>query len=488
MAMKLNLNEIKGLKSIRDSFRTRQVKYGGYAALITLAVIVGLILMNLVIGQFSPQIDMTESGLFSLSDQTIQVVDQIREPVIFYGLWRSGDENPQLMEVVELYLSRSRNIRMEVVDPNRNPGLVARFDRANQGIPNGSLVVEGAQGFKVITPMDMYDFHFNQQTGARSVMGVSMERRITSALLFVATGHTPVIYEVQGHQETPLVHLGMLSIVERENFAVQPLNLIQSSIPNDASILLINAPHMDITQGEADKILDFLEKGGRLMILADYRVRELAMLNEVLASYGIRFDYGFISENDFSYNAGAPYLGIPALLEHDITNPLMEQNLAALLPFSMGISELPAKRRSVELKPFLSSSSNSFLRTDLEEVSTAMVSSDIPGPIVMGMAVTDPSWIQGNEPQARIVLIACGGLIEPIGYQQIPGNVDLFMNSLTWLEDRPETLSVRSKSLFLLPMRVTGFQMILYGVIFVIVIPLGFFIAGFVIWLKRRHL
>ena len=116
MKMKFKWKEVKGLKSIVESFRTRQVRYGGYAALITLAVIAGLILMNLIIGQFSPQIDMTESGIFTLTEQTLQVVDKVESPVIFYGLWRPGMEDPQLIQVMDLYLARNRNIRLEVVD------------------------------------------------------------------------------------------------------------------------------------------------------------------------------------------------------------------------------------------------------------------------------------------------------------------------------------------------------------------------------------
>ena len=486
--MKLKAKGIKGLKSIRDSFKTRQFKYGGYAALITLAVFVGLLLMNLILEQFSPQIDMTESGHFTLTEQTLQVVDQVQSPVLFYGLWRTGMENQQLLEVIDLYLARNRNIRLEVVDPNRNPGLVSRFDRGNEGISEGSLVVEGERGFRVITPMDMYDFSFNQRGGS-TLMGVSMERRITAALLFAATGRTPVIYEIVGRQESLLDQFGIQPIVERENFDVRQLNLIQSDIPEDASILIINTPRSDITQGEADKILDFLELGGRLMILADFRSGELPILNQIMASYGMQFDFGYLIENNFAYTAGAFYLAIPDLEDHDITNPVAQERIPVLLPYSMGISETPARRRTVELMPLLTSSNDAYLRTNIDEFDTDRIDSDLPGPIIMGMTAIDPSWIQGDEPQARIVAIACGGLLEPVSFfGQIPGNIDLFMNSIAWLEDRPETLTVRSKSMFLLPMRINEFQMIFYGVIIVIIIPLGFFISGFVIWLRRRHL
>jgi len=88
--MMKGIKDIQGIKNIRESFKTRQVKYGGYAVLITLALITGLILVNLLAGQFSLQVDMTSSRLFSLSDQTLQVLNNVKTPVRFYGLWRPG--------------------------------------------------------------------------------------------------------------------------------------------------------------------------------------------------------------------------------------------------------------------------------------------------------------------------------------------------------------------------------------------------------------
>ena len=485
----MKLKDIKGFKSIRDSFKTRHFKYGGYAALITLAVIVGLILVNLIIGQFAPQIDMTESGLFSLSEQTIQVMDQIKEPVNLIGLWRPGEENPQLTQVIDLYRNKSRNIRFEVKDPNRNPHLTQEYDKNNQGLQAGSLVVHGPKGFKVIKPEDMYDFMYTQ-SGSRNVTGLAMERQITAALLYAATGTTPVIYEIMGHyQEYTLADIGMQTLIERENFFVSQIYLSQSDIPEDAAGLILNAPRLDLSREEADKILDYLEGGGRLFVTVDYRIGGLTLLNEVLASYGMQFNYGRLVENDRNYMAMYPNIEyLESFPEHDITKPLTEQRMPLLLPNSMGISETPAKRRTVELKPLFSSSANSFNRTDIADTTATMISSDIQGPITLGMTATDPYWIDPNNPvpQARIVAIGCGSVLEMASYS--PGNIDLYMNSITWLIDRPETLTVRSKSMFLLPMRINENVMIIYGIIIVILIPVGFFISGFVIWLRRRHL
>jgi ABC-2 type transport system permease protein len=485
--MKIKGLKIKGIEDIKESFKTRQVKYGGYAALLTLAVIAALILVNLIAGQFSPQVDLTYSKIYSLSEQTLQVLETVKTPVRFYGLWRPGDENQDVINVVNLYLSKNRNISLEVVDPDRNPGFVVKYDKERQGIQRGSLIVEGEKGFKVIAPGDMYDYTASQ-SGGSSVTGVAIERRITNALLYAGTGNTPVVYEITGHGETPLSAFGMQDTVERENFTLKSLNLLVATIPSDASALILNNPQRDLAPAEAQKLLNYLEQGGRLLVMASYNIRELSGLNEVLASYGLEFIYGIVRETDLYYIAMDPSTEWPDVSDHEITRPLADKTKTpVVLVEAMALSLSDTKRRTVEISPLMTSSPGAFIRTDLNEVSVEKVPSDISGPLILGAAVTDPSWIENNEPQARIVAIGCGYLLD-LAVMGLDANRDLFMNSLTWLEDRPETISVRSKSLFILPLRMNMLQIIIFGVLFIFVIPAAFFICGLVAWLKRRHL
>ncbi|MDR1804230.1 MAG: GldG family protein [Treponema sp.] len=478
---------MKAIDSIRESFKTKQVKYGGYAALITLAVIIGLIFLNLMAEQLSPQVDLTYSGIFSLSGETIQVLENVKTPVKFYGLWRPGEEDTNVADVINLYLSRNRNITFELVDPDRNPGFVMRYDRERRGIARGSLIVEGEKGYRVIAPTDMYDFSQNQQGGSY-VTGVSVERRITSALLFAGTGEIPVIYELAGHSEIPLAAYGITDVMERENYSMGSVNLLLYDVPQDASVLVFNSPTRDITSDEADKLLDYLDKGGRLLVMTDYSIQDLTNLNLVLASYGIEFNYGIVIETDPYYVAIDQRTEWPDLADHEITRPLMDKSRTpVVLLEAMALSQLETKRRSVEITPLMTTSSSAFHRTDLYESSPTKVASDIPGPLMIGAAIMDPSWIQGEEPQARIVVIG-GGTLLSLAIQGFEANLDLFMNSLTWLQDRPENITVRSKSLYLLPLRMNLAQVIIYGALFIFVFPMAFFITGFVTWLRRRHL
>ena len=154
---------------------------------------------------------------------------------------------------------------------------------------------------------------------------------------------------------------------------------------------------------------------------------------------------------------------------------------------AMPISALEARRRSVEIMPLLASSDDAFLRTDLTNVSTTRIPSDYPGPLVLAAAIRDPLWARGDDTQTRIVVVGCGTLL-PLAAGGFIFNRDFFMNSLAWLQGRPEAISVRSKSLFLLPLNLNALQIVIYGGIFVFIIPMAFFVTGFVSWLKRRHL
>jgi hypothetical protein len=480
--MKLTL-----IKNISKSLGTRYVKYGGFAAIVTVAVIVAAIFVNLIFQQFSFQFDLTEEKLFSLSEQTVQVLGAVKSPVTFYGVWQPGTENPQVREVVELYAAKSRLVRFEEIDPDLNPGLLRRFDKDNQGISAGSLVVEGEKGFKVISGMDMYDFYYNQQ-GSPQVTGIAVEKRITGALLYVSTGETPVIYEISGHGETALDRVSMKDQVERENHSVKELNLIQSPVPEDASALILNNPLSAFTAVEEERLLDYLEGGGRLLVTLDFRSEAAENLNRVFAGYGIRFDRGVAVETDRNYAVGSLYEFVPSTVSHDIVNPLVEGKSPMVLSFALGISTPDMRRRTVGAFPFLTSSAASYLRTDLDNDSPERSPGDLSGPLNLAVAVQDPEYSQDGK-QTRIVAIGCS-VLEPVRtfMQQLPGNMDLFMNSLTWVENRPENLSVRSRSTFILPMRMSALQMLIFGIAFVVLIPLAFFILALVTWLRRRHL
>jgi len=483
-----------GIANIRESFKTRHVKYGGYAALITLAVIIGLILLNLMMGQLSMQIDMTRGQIFTLSDQTLEILGQLESPVRIYGLWRPGQETFEVMEimdVVNLYVSRSRNIIFEVLDPDRNPGFMMRYDRDRMGLPAGSLIIEGDMGFRILSPFDMFDF-FN--IGDLSVTDYMVERRITSAIIFVGTGVTPVIYELTGHDQiVTLAEMGFYDYFERENYDLRHVNLLLNDIPDDASVIILQGPNKDLTPLEVDKLLDYLDRGGRFLVMANYNAQDFTNLNNLLASYGIAYDYGIAIEMNPSYSAIDPRMILPDLSGHEITAALaIKERTPVLLMETASISEVATRRRETDIVPLMISSSNSFLRTDIDDLDADRLPSDVPGPLMLAAAVSYPGdqWRMSTDtdPQSRIVAFACPNFLAVGIMWGFDANLDVFMNAIGWLHDRPEQQSVRSRSHITRPVHMTFMQIMIFGIIFIAIIPLSFFGSGFVVWLRRRHL
>ena len=86
----MNKLNLKSTFNFVEIFKNKRVRYGGYAALITLAAAVMVVVLNLIIQLVPSDIDMTENKLFTLSDQTKDLLDTLEKPVVIYGLYPAG--------------------------------------------------------------------------------------------------------------------------------------------------------------------------------------------------------------------------------------------------------------------------------------------------------------------------------------------------------------------------------------------------------------
>ena len=102
--MKFNISKM----DILQSFKSRKFKYGGYATLLTLIVIAALIIVNLVADLIPVRIDLTWNKMYSLSEQTYDVLDNLDKDITIYYVGEQGSVSPLIEEIVNRYTSRSR--------------------------------------------------------------------------------------------------------------------------------------------------------------------------------------------------------------------------------------------------------------------------------------------------------------------------------------------------------------------------------------------
>ncbi len=184
---------------------------------------------------------------------------------------------------------------------------------------------------------------------------------------------------------------------------------------------------------------------------------------------------------------------LPNLGDHEIVNPVKKNAQAVLLStnpyygmFTIGLGEASQKARNIRHRPLLSSSRESWLRTDMEALNTTeRIPSDVKGPVIIAYAVEEEYKLFDNSPEPfKMVICSSPSLISA----PYPGNIDFFLNGLAWLNDSDESVSIRSKSLFMLNLRMSQLTAYIIAGVVVILIPLLIGVIGLIIWLKRRHL
>jgi len=128
----------------------------------------------------------------------------------------------------------------------------------------------------------------------------------------------------------------------------------------------------------------------------------------------------------------------------------------------------------------LTTSDKSWGKKDINSTTTEKEAGDIDGPFDVAVAITDTQ----GESSAKIVVFSSSGFVNVAG----GGNIDLFMNSMNWVQDLKDNISVTPKDLTTQALEITQAQILGFSALVVIVIPGIVLIAGVVVWLKRRHL
>ena len=109
----------------------------------------------------------------------------------------------------------------------------------------------------------------------------------------------PVIYQITGHNETE-IGSNFQSVVSKANANLKSLELFnEEKVPEDATAIIINSPTVDFNDEDAQKVIDYLNGGGKALIVGCYAYNdELANFNKILSAYNVSFKTGVVAEND----------------------------------------------------------------------------------------------------------------------------------------------------------------------------------------------
>jgi ABC-2 type transport system permease protein len=470
-------------------FAGSKLRHGGFTALAVVVVVAVAVAVNVLVGQIPARLDLTENRIFSLSDDTKKVVSALTADVTITSVTRTGNEDPVIREILGRYARLNPRIRLSAVDPERNPGWSKKYDTAGSGLREGSLVVVRGARFRVIDPMDMYNYDMSSQQPR--LTGLAVEQKVTSALQYVSAERSITAYAVQGHGEKTLAEYGLSPAVDGENYERKEVNLLTApAVPADADILLVLAPRADFPAPDAEKLRDWLAAGGRALFLLDVQAGSDTLPNiaALLKSYGLAAENRMVVEPDPDHAAfGNPLFLVPVQESHVILAPLQAKKYPILMPFAQPLRTLELRKRTLKIEPLLSTTEISIAKLGKgEEVRMRREPGDPLGPFQLAVAVTDPG--EGGRRDTRLVVIGSSSFLVPEISSQAPGNAEFFLNSMGWLREKKDTLTIRAKSMINFPLNMTTTQRWIFSVVVVIVMPLLVLGWGLAVWIRRRRL
>ena len=473
--------------NIRQSFHSKKFKYGGYATLLAAIVIAAVIVVNLVVDMIPLRFDLSRNKLYTLSEQTSDIVKGLEDDVTIYYVGEQSSVNSAIEEIVQRYVNGSGHIRTGTIDPARDPLTAQKYTKSGESLSSGSIVVECGEVYHVISQYDMYNFT-QTQSGGYQPESLAVEQRLTSAILYVTGAEMPVAYVLDGHGETAL-DSNIQKQMELENFAVQKLSLLgQDKVPEDADLLIVNSPKRDLSKEEEEALRAYLENQGKALFLMDVLIEDLPNFQAIFNTYGIQMSNVLVLEGEQgSYVGGNPLYLVPKYGDHDITNPIKADNLPLFIPGGQAIDILDTKRNTLTITPLLTTSDKAFGRkSDSQVTSLEKQPDDLTGPFQLGLAIEDSVYnLAANETYKTRIVVIGNSNFPSTGFE---GGPNLFMNSLNWIFEREESITIRPKSLTVQPLNITEMQARVYGFLAMILIPAIILIAGLVVWLRRRHL
>lgn len=473
--------------AIKGSFRTRSFRAGGYSLAAAAVVVAIAVAVNLVVGVLPAdwtKIDLTSTGLYSLSSQTQQMVSALEEEVNVYWIVQSDTEDDTIGELLDRYEDLSKNLKVERKDPVVYPNFAQQY--TSETLYNNSLIVVCGDRSRYISYYDIYvtDYSSYYSTGTTSTQ-FDGESQLTSAIDYVTNEDLPVVYTLTGHGESDLPS-SLSSGAEEENLLLEELTLLtEEAVPEDADALIIYAPQSDISADEKDMLLTYLQGGGKLLLVTDYSETDMPNLAEVMEYYGTSLTDGIVLEGDSSHHLrGSNYYLLPDIGSHDITSPLSTEGYYVLMPVAQGIDIADELREGLSVTSLLTTTSSSYSKPDGYNLTTYdKEDGDIDGPFSLGVAISEE--VEGGT--TGIVWLTTSFMFEQETDMMVSGaNTDLFLNALDWMCQRESAISIRAKDLSTEYLTVPSADASTWSLILVVTLPAAFLIAGAYVTIVRR--
>jgi len=444
----------------------RQARHGGNAVLMSVAFFAIVGLLNYLGARHHQRWDLTEGKQFSLSEQSVQILDSLTEPVQVKLFFTPGHYNRLKAEdMIKEYAVRTNKLTYEFIDPDAQRRLALEYQIGR----DGTIVFERGDRREI-------------------TFGVG-EQDLTSALLKATRDEVKGVYFLTGHQERDPENAQqngystLKQVLLSENYKVDSFNFaVTDTVPSDMAVLVVAGPAKPLSPEETARLGRFVEDGGSLLILVDPGLPD--------PFGGLLHNYGIEVADDFIVDPGRSFFG-------DVSSPLVDHygfhqitkdlaGLSTFFPTARSITKGDPLPEEWNVQYLATSSTSSWAEVSYQQKRVQRDEDEAEGPLGLS-AVIEPKT--PGTGKGRLVVVGDAGFVENSILNSVRGsvgNVDFFMNAVSWLAEEEDLISIRPKppeqrQVVLTPPQARG---IIYSSI--IFVPALVLIAGVVVWWRRR--
>ena len=442
----------------------RSSQLGTNTTILSVAVLAILVIVNFVGFRHHKRFDLTTEKLYTLSDQTKQVVGGLQKDVTIVRFDKSP--NAALDDQMAEYTSLSRHLKFQNIDPQQKPEVAQQYGATRMG---DVILASGLRKERL-------------ETGATS------EEDITGAIIKVTQDKVKTVCFVTGHGEKSLTDDGedgyshLDAGLKKENYVTRTLNLVsENGVASDCSVVVIAGPTQQFFPQEAEMLNQYLAGSGKGLILVDPQTDP--KLGEIFQAWNTNVGDNVVIDSSgvgSLLGAGPAIPLVTTFGESPITKNFARS--MTFFPLARTVSIADKSKTDPQIVELLKTSPQSFTVPNLKQGQNKLTfNPDTAGPLSLGVAASRKA--EGGE--ARVVVIG-NSTFAANPYVGLQKNGDLFYNTIDWLAQDENLISIRPKSQTNRRVTLTQGQSSALTWLDLIILPGIVIFSGVYIWWKRR--
>jgi ABC-type uncharacterized transport system involved in gliding motility auxiliary subunit len=453
-------------KRLRGFFSKRSSQLGTNTTLLVLGVLAILAVANYLGAKYHKRFDLTTEKAFTLSDQTKKIVGGLTKDVNVVRFSKGGDgPTQQFNDLLSEYKPLSTHLKYQTEDPQAKPDVVAEYGAKQMG----DIVVASGERKETLP-------------GAN---GIS-EEDLTSTILKVTKEKTRNICFVTGHGEKSTAETGaagystVITGLKKEGYTNRDVNLVQENgVPADCDVVVDAGPTKQFFPQEVAMVSKYLDGGGKALIMIDPQTDP--KLSDVLSAWNIAANDNVVVDASGVGQLFGTGPAIPIVIDYGdspITKTLQGQ--MTFFPLARTITAVDKTKTAPVETDLLKTSARSFTVPKLENKVT--FDPKTAGPLTLGIAATGKE----NDANARLVVIGDSDFASNQGVGGGGSNSDFFYNTVEWLAQDENQISIRPKEQADSHIVMTEAQRSALVWIDMIFLPGIVIVSGISIWWRRR--